>query len=146
MTRFLIPTIFAFSLMARAEDVLWKDNKLTPAQPFPGRVLAVESSWGGYRLVIESLGDGDKKYCIAQVWPGAGVSPQLAYSEILKVDIPKPSVSTVFLNPSIEIDRFSWSMGPWKIGRVFGDEDCLKKVIVLASDKQNQRGESGPRE
>ena len=125
MTRILIPIIFSFSFLAHAEDVLWSANKLTPAQPFPGRVLAVESSWVGYKLFIESLGDGDKRYCMAQVGMG-----ELAYSEIPKGSIPQPSVSTVFLNPPIEIDHFSWSLGPWRIGRIFGDEDCLKNAIT----------------
>src|SRR5688572_16332586 len=105
MTRLLIFIVLSFPFLVHAEDVRWKDNKLTPAQPFPGRVLAVESGWGGYRLVIESIGDGDKKYCIAQVWPGG--FPHLEYKEIQKRDLPQPGATMVFLNPSIEVDRFS---------------------------------------
>jgi hypothetical protein len=114
-------------------------NKLTPAQPFPGRVLAVESSWAGYRLFIESIGKGDTTHCIAQVWPGG--HPQLAYQVIERDSIPKPGVSTVHLNPSIEVDRFSWSMGLWKIGRIFGDDDILKKVVDAAPIPENQQDE-----
>src|SRR5688572_12225346 len=105
MDRILIPILVAFSFSARAEDVLWKDNKLTPAQPFPGRVVAVVSSWPGYHLFIESFGDKDKKYCIAQVWLGGH---PLNYKEVQKKDLPPPSVTTIFLSPSIEVDRFSW--------------------------------------
>ena len=139
MTRLLILTILISSVMAHAEDSLWKDNKLTPAQPFPGRVLAVESSWGGYRLIIESIGEGDTTCCIAQVWPGG--LPHLDYKVIQKNDLPKPSVSTVYLDPSVEIDRFSWSMGPWKIGRIFADDDSLKKVVTAEPIPKNQQGE-----
>lgn len=139
MPRFLLLIILVSSVVARAEDPLWKGNKLTSAQPFPGRILAVESSWGGYRLLIESTGEGDKTYCIAQVWPGG--HPRLDYKVIKKDDFPKPSVATVYLNPAVEVDRFSWSMGPWKIGKIFGDDDSLKKVATAESDTKNRQGE-----
>ncbi len=134
MTRLLILIIVVSSVVARAEDSLWKGNKLTPAQPFPGRVLAVESSWGGYRLVIESIGEGDKTYCIAQIWPSG--FPQLDYKVIGKGDLPKASVQTVYLNPPVEVSGFSWSMGPWKIGEIFGDDDSLKKVATHDIDRK----------
>jgi hypothetical protein len=41
----------------------------------------------------------------------------------------------VYLNPSVEIDRFSWSMGPWRIGRIFGDDDSLRKVVTDAPEQ-----------
>jgi hypothetical protein len=99
----------------------------------------VESSWGGYRLLIESTGEGDKTYCVAQVWPGG--HPRLGYKVIKKDDFPKPSVATVYLNPAVEVDRFSWSMGPWKIGRIFGDDDSLKRVATAESDTKNRKGD-----
>jgi hypothetical protein len=139
MTRLLIPIIVVSSAVARAGDSLWKGNKLTPAQPFPGRVLAVESSWGGYRLVIESIGEGDNTYCIAQIWP-AGFPP-LDYKVIGKGDLPKASVQTVYLNPPVEVSRFSWSMGPGKIGQIFGDDDSLKKVVTAESDTKDRQGQ-----
>ncbi|OYU46345.1 MAG: hypothetical protein CFE44_02605 [Burkholderiales bacterium PBB4] len=139
MTRLLLLIILVSSVVARAEVALWNGNKLTAAQPFPGRVLAVESSWAGYRLLIESIGEGDKTYCIAQVWPGG--LPRLDYKVIKKEDFPKPSVATVYLNPSIAVDGFSWSMGAHKIGRIFGDDDSLKKVVIEESDTNNRQGE-----
>ncbi len=142
MSRFLILIIVAFSFSARAEDALWKDNKLTPAQPFPGRVMAVETSWIGYRLFIESSDEKDKKYCIAQVWPGG--TPHLDYKVVQKKDLPQPNVNTIYLNPSIDVDRFSWSMGVVKIGRVFGDEDILKQVEAIGSKPENRKSEAAP--
>jgi hypothetical protein len=119
---------------------LWEDNKLTEAQPFPGKVLAVESGWGGYRLFLESAGDGEKRYCIAQVWPAG--APHLGYREIGKAELPKPGVTIVYLDPAVEVDRFSWSMGPWTIGRTFGDEDCLKKAVAMEA-KSGRGSETG---
>ena len=130
MTRVLIAFVALISLPALAEEILWKDNKLTPEQPFPGKVLAVESSWAGYRLFIESIGDAGKKYCVAKVWPGGGVVP-LEYQAIQASDLPPPGVMAVFLNPPIEVNGFSWSMGVWKIGKIFGEEDVLQKVIAM---------------
>ena len=127
MRRLLISLIAFISFPALAEEKIWSDNKLTPTQPFPGKVLAVESSWAGYRLFIESIDDADKKYCVAKVWPMA----PLEYLAIQASDLPKPGVMAVFLNPSIEVDGFSWSMGVWKIGKIFGDEDALRKVIAM---------------
>ena len=141
MTRLLTFVILSFSSFAQAEEALWKDNKLTPAQPFPGRILAVESGWGGYRLLIESIGEGNKKYCMAKVWPG--VTPHPEYTEIQKDDLPQPGSMMVFLNPPVEVDQFSWSMGPGKIGRTFGDEDCLKKMTAPESDLQKGKGAPG---
>lgn len=59
MARFLIPIVFAFSTFVRAEDSLWRDNKPTPEQPFPGRVLAVEAA----------PSDGDKSATASVVKP-----------------------------------------------------------------------------
>ncbi|MES2922664.1 MAG: hypothetical protein V4819_14015 [Verrucomicrobiota bacterium] len=129
MTRLIILTLwYLITLLVKADDELWKDNKLTPAQPFPGRVLAVESGWGGYRLVIESGGEGEKRYCIARVWPGV-TRQAVEYQEVRKQDLPTPGVMMVFLDPAVEVSQFSWSMGPRKIGRIFGAEDCLLKAV-----------------
>ncbi len=129
MIRIIITLILISCTVAHAEDSLWKNNKLTPAQPFPGRILAVDVGWGGYRLVIESIGEAEILYCIATVVPKG--DSQLLYKVIQKIDLPKPSNATVYLNPAVDIDRFSWSIGPWKIGRIFGDDDSVKQAITL---------------
>ncbi|MEK7952820.1 hypothetical protein [Luteolibacter soli] len=139
MSRFVYLVLLLAIIAGRAEEALWEDNKLTPGQPFPGRVMAVESSWGGYRLVIESIGEGDKAYCIAQAWPGG--QPHLNYKVIQKADLPVSSSTMIYLNPAIEVGRFSWSMGPWKIGEVFGDDDCLKKAVAMDPATANRQDE-----
>ena len=136
MIRVLALSIGGFSCAAlHAEDVIWENNKITPAQPFPGKVLGVESSWGGYRLIIESLEGEERKYCIAQVWPGG--SPHLSYQLVTKPELNSPGSTVIFLNPAVEVNHFSWSMGAWKIGKVFGEEDCLLKAMELDRKTKN---------
>lgn len=138
----LFSVLFISSHILKASEPLWENNKLTSAQPFPGKVLAVESSWGGYRLFIESM-DESGKYCVAQVWPGGG-GAGLTYIELKKADLPKPDqpkpgVSVIFIDPPVEVSRFSWSMGVWKIGRIFGDEDCLKKIVRREAEESERK-------
>jgi hypothetical protein len=114
---------------------LWEDDKLTEVQPFPAKVLAVESGWGGYRLLLESAGEGEgageKRYCFAQVWLlGPPHLAHLEYRETRKTELPKPG-PMVYLDPPVAVSRFSWSMGPCRIGEVFGEEDCLKKAVAM---------------
>src|SRR3954469_6237396 len=52
----------------QAEDKFWSDNKLTPTQPFPGKVCAVATLWPGYDLLIEEI--GGNRICLARVWIG----------------------------------------------------------------------------
>ncbi len=135
---------FFLSSFLRAEDQTWENNKITRDQPFSGKVLAVETSWGGYRLLLRSTED-ESKFCIAQIWPGGGGSAgSLSYKLVQRKDFPKPSVQWVFLNPAIEVDRFSWSMGPWRIGRIFGDNDCLKIVLNRNITNREQGGADQP--
>jgi hypothetical protein len=125
MIRWLI-LLVALAFPASGEETLWAGNKLTPGQPFPGKVLAVERSWSGYRLFIESFGGTDKQYCVAKVWLMNGVE----YQEIAAGDLPRPSVCVIFLNPPIEVEGFSWSIGVWKIGKIFGEEDILRQALA----------------
>ena len=128
----LVGTFWCFSA-SRAEDKLWSDNKLTPAQPFPGRVCAVASLWPGYDLLIEEI--GGHRICLARVWIGHA----LEYSVLDPAkgetkEEPKCFEATgswTYISPAIDVDRFSWSIGPMSIGRIFGDQDVLRKVVAL---------------
>jgi len=141
---FLSLSCFFLSSFLRAEEQTWENNKITRDQPFSGKVLAVETSWGGYRLLLQSTKD-ESKFCIAQIWPGGGgTAGSLSYKLLQRKDLPKPSVQWVFLNPAIEVDRFSWSMGPWKIGRIFGDDDCVKIVLNRNITKRELGGAHQP--
>ncbi|MDR3402510.1 MAG: hypothetical protein P4L99_08430 [Chthoniobacter sp.] len=115
-----------------AEDQFWSDNKLTPAQPFPGRVCAVATLWPGYDLLIEEI--GGQRVCLARVWIGheleyAVLDPAKGESK----ENPKcfeANGQWTYLSPAIDVDRFSWSMGSMFIGRIFGDQDVLRKVVA----------------
>jgi hypothetical protein len=124
----LILSLFCASSLA-AEERFWTDNKLTPDQPFPAAVRAVYQSWVGYELLLEEIG-GSHRLCIAQVYMSAPLTYTLVKDPKQEVaDEPKrKEAHWIYVSPAIEIDRFSWSLGPFRIGRIFGDDDVLRKV------------------
>ena len=135
----IVALLLSLTLSHGSVSQLWENDRLTQSQPFPGKVMAVESSWGGCRLLIESLGAGEKKYCVAQIWP-AGY-PHLEYKEIEQKDLKEFIDGFVHLSPSIDISRFSWSIGIWKIGKIFGDDDCLVLAIKLHNETLKRQKE-----
>jgi hypothetical protein len=113
---------------SRAEDQIWQNNKLTASQPFPAAVVGVLQEWDGYLLLLEEIG-GKGRLCIAQVW----FSVPLEYTVIEDAQqkmAARKKAGWNFVSPGIELDRFSWSIGPWKIGRIFGEEDILRKAVM----------------
>jgi hypothetical protein len=124
---------FGCSSVSQAEDKFWSDNKITPAQPFPGRVCAVATLWPGYDLLIEEI--GGPRVCLARVWVGHALEyTVLDPAKGETKEDPKcleANGNWIYLSPAIEVDRFSWSMGSMFIGRIFGDQDVLRKVIAL---------------
>jgi hypothetical protein len=129
---FIAAGIVCCSTAIQAEEKFWSDNKLTSAQPFPGRICAVATLWPGYDLLIEEI--GGNRICLARVWIGH----PLEYSVLdpakgqTKED-PKcleANKCWTYLSPAIDVDRFSWSIGAFRIGRIFGDDDVLRKVAA----------------
>ena len=124
----LLLSLFSFSAFA-AEERFWSDNKITPDQPFPARVRAVAQSWVGYELLLEEIG-GEQRLCFAHI----NVTLPLTYTIVADTkketaEEPKrKEAHWIYVSPAIEVDRFSWSLGPWRIGRIFGDDDILRKV------------------
>ena len=114
---------------ARASDELWTGNKLTNAQPFPASVRAVLPSWVGYHLLLEEIG-GAGRLCVARVWFTAPLeyAPVEDTQKEVAAEPERKKAGWTYVSPAIEVDRFSWSLGPWKIGRIFGDEDILQKI------------------
>lgn len=118
---------------SRADDKFWSDNKLTPTQPFPGKVCAVATLWPGYDLLIEEI--GGHRVCLAKVWIGHALEYSVldAAKGETKED-PKcieAAGNWTYLSPAIDVDRFSWSIGSMCIGRIFGDQDGLRKVVAF---------------
>jgi len=82
-------------------------------------------------LLLEEIG-GDKRLCFARVYMGFPLEYRIvadsdATKETAK-DPKRPAVEWTYVSPAIDVDRFSWSLGPWRIGRIFGDDDVLHKV------------------
>jgi hypothetical protein len=116
----------------RADDTIWTGNKLTSAQPFPAAVRAVLPSWVGYHLLLEEIG-GEGRLCIARVWITAPLEYTIVADRAKEVaDEPeRKKTGWTYVSPAIELDRFSWSLGPPKIGRIFGEEDILRKIMEI---------------
>lgn len=113
----------------QAEEKLWSGNKITPAQPFPGKICAVATLWPGYNLLIEEI--GGRRVCLARVW----IEKPVEYSVLdpdkgeTKAD-PKcleANKHWIDVSPAIEVDKFSWSLGAL-IGQRFGDDDIVRQI------------------
>jgi hypothetical protein len=50
----------------------------------------------------------------------------------------------IFIEPRVEVDRFSWSMGVHKIGRIFGEEDFVAQWYTKSKPKSEQGGAGQP--
>ncbi|WP_200274367.1 hypothetical protein [Luteolibacter pohnpeiensis] len=112
----------AFSEL-RAEE-LWSEDRITPEQPFRAKVVAVQPGWGWDTIVLKEIG-GDERYCLATFGNPIG-DYQILRKEELDAEAMKKN-GAIFLDPPVEIARFSWSIGIWRHGRVFGDEDAATK-------------------
>lgn len=125
---FLAVSVFCCSNATRAEEKTWSDNKITPEQPFPAKVCAVAPSWGGYHLLLEELG-GTHRRCIARLWMTAPLEYiVLDAAKGETAEWPQRTEGWTYITPGIEVDRFSWSVGAWKLGRIFGNDDVLRMV------------------
>jgi hypothetical protein len=129
-SRFIFALVLTLCVsMGRAEDRLWQDNKLTPEQPFPAAVRAVLGDWPGYHFLLEEIG-GSGRLCIAKAWmtaPMEYTAVQDTKAEIA-AESERKKARWIYVSPAIEVSQFSWSLGAWKIGRVFGEEDFLRKI------------------
>lgn len=131
MNRRILHLVFSlFSLHAfAAEERFWTDNKITPGQPFPAKVRAVGRSWVGYNLLLEEIG-GEHRLCFAQLYITIPLSyTTVAHPKQEQAEEPnRKEHGWTYVSPSIDVDAFSWSIGIFRIGRIFGDDDMLRKV------------------
>jgi hypothetical protein len=128
---FIFPLVATLCVsMAPAEDRHWQDNKLTPEQPFPAAVRAVLQEWPGYHLLLEEIG-GSGRLCLAKVW----MTEPLEYTVVqdtkaeIAAENERKKARWIYVSPAIEVSQFSWCLGPWNIGRKFGEEDLLRKAM-----------------
>lgn len=125
---FLALFAFAVATVATAAEPtkLWHDNRITPEQPFPARVIGVIPSWIGYAVLLEEITEKEPRFCIATLWATA----DLAYTIVpdnkafQKVH---DSQKATYLTPGVEADGFSWSMDAYLIGSRFGDKDLVTR-------------------
>ena len=135
-SRAIIPlaaVTFGLTALTSAEEKLWSDNKLTPDQPFPAKVCAIGDSWVGYDLLLEEIGTAHRQ-CIVRLW----LTVPIGYTVLDTAkgetpEWPRWTGSWTYITPGVEVDRFSWSIGIYKLGRGFGDEDLLKRITTARS-------------
>lgn len=124
---FLVTISLCFS-RAPADETHWNRNKVTPDQPFPAKVCAIAPSWVGYHLLLEELG-GTHRLCIARLWMTAPLEYLILNAAKGETpEYPQRTEGWTYITPGIEVDRFSWSIGIAKLGKIFGNEDMLHKV------------------
>ena len=113
----------AFSSIVVADAPrLWADGKITPEQPFPCKVIGVVPSWGGAIIILQE--DGEKsRYCVANLIMGAFTYQIVESNNFDKKEWIEKNAT--FIEPSAEIEHFSWSLGIHRIGRTFGEEDFV---------------------
>ena len=126
-----IPIFLLSAFSGLQAEELWSDDRITPEQPFRAKVLAVQPGWGWDTIVLKEI-DGDGRYCLATFG-----SPFGNYKIVSKEEFDAKALKrngAVFLDPPVKVARFSWSMGVWRHGRIFGDEDAATK-------HRNKKGE-----
>jgi hypothetical protein len=115
----LLITICLTSLGLGADE-LWSNGRITPDQPFQAKVLGVKSGWGWDTIVLKEI-NGTGRYCLATLGNPAGTYKVIAPKNFDKKAMLEEGV--IFLEPAVEVERFSWSMGSGRYGKIFGDED-----------------------
>lgn len=121
----------------KANEDIWKGNKLTSEQPFPAKVRAIQGMWTGCSLLLEEIG-GTGRLCFAHVW----ISDPVQYIPVedVKKEVAKEGerkkAGWVYLSPAAELDRFSWTMSPHSIGRDLGDRDLLRRSLDIQKERK----------
>lgn len=119
-------------LVSTRSSVSWDGNRFTEDQPFFGKVVAVQSHWSGYNVLIENI-EKDGDYLVAYIW----INEPVRYTQI---DAKQRMVfleSAIQIEPNVEVERFSWCMGPHLLGKQFGENDLIAKSIKSKTPKQS---------
>lgn len=115
-------------LIDESPTELWENDKFTRAQPWPGRVIAVYASWMGYTLLVTDL-ESESRLCLVTI----NVMGSIIYRELMGETLKRRAraASAIALSPGIEVGRFSWSVGPYSLGKRFGEADLLRQTAEL---------------
>ena len=140
MNLILVTALLSFASLLPAEElILWDKGKITPSQPFKAKVIGVQPGWGWDTIILREKGKG--RYCLVTFG-----NPSGAYTVIKAEDFDQAEMikaGATFLNPGVEVDRFSWSIGIWKHGKVFGDEDSALLHFRKSQKAQNKSQSNG---
>lgn len=84
----------------------------------------------GYSLLLEEI-DGDGRLCVARILVLSPVQYTLVADtkKELAAESERKKAGWIYISPPIEVSRFSWGIGPQKIGPLFGDDDLLRRVV-----------------
>jgi hypothetical protein len=127
--------LMMFSPLLIAEEVkLWHDGKISPEQPFKALVVGVFPSWGGDSIILQEI-EGQERYCLAVFKPK--FSTYAVYSKEEFIEKKMAEVATL-ISPGVEVERFSWSMGVEKIGKIFGEEDMVSNYYDTSNFEKNK--------
>lgn len=135
--KFLFANILCFFLMVpliTEASELWKDGKITPEQPFKAEIIGVRNApWAGGVIIYLKETDGKERYCKAEFF-----SLLCKYTVVSDDDFDKPKLiagGAYFIEPSVKVSTFSWSMGDFKIGNIFGKIDIVRINYSLKANK-----------
>ena len=123
------------SLAVAAEPKLWADGKITPEQPFSCKVIGSIPSWGGAVIILKEDGENGR-YCIADL-----IMHSFTYRIVDTESFDRKEwiqKGATFIEPSSEVERFSWSMGVHKVGRIFGEQDFVRQWYAESKQKSEQ--------
>lgn len=125
-----------------AADVLWKDGKITPEQPFKAKVVAAGglSPWSGETVVYLREDKPDEKeggrFLAARISFATGKGIQ--YKELTQEEFDKVLKwetdtrfynATVFITP-VDVSQFVWSSPLGYLGKPMGDFDMVKRSYL----------------
>ncbi len=131
---FLQILLMIFSPLLIAEEVeLWHDGKISPEQPFKALVIGVIPGWGSDTIILQEIGE-QERYCFAIFHRGLSTYEVQSKEEYAK----KKLVGATVISPGVEVERFSWTMGVHKIGKIFGEDDLVSKWYTESKSKSKQ--------
>jgi hypothetical protein len=128
------------------EVKFWHDGKITPEQPFKGKVVAAGgiSPWSGETVLYLRENVENPRFLKVRISFATGkgvrylpVKDQKSFDEIVE------NLSTygaaLFIDP-VDINRFVWASPIGGVGSVFGDKDLVKVAYTTALNNAEQSG------
>ena len=117
---------------------IWKDEKITPDQPFKAKVVAAGgmSPWSGYTVIYLQESGGEKRFLEAKVAFGysTGVTykilPHKSFKQISERLTKHPTQNSTLLTDPIDVTRLVWFSPLGYIGSVFEEQDIVRSSYL----------------